>query len=135
MQAFVGATILGGTGGDPLEDGVLLVRAGVVERIGPGGSVPIPEGASIVDLGGRWLLPGFINAHGHVTGARAASQAQLEQYAHYGVTTVVSLGGEEPDAFALRDEQSSPDLDRARIHWWVRCSIQVPKKRPGQTLP
>lgn len=116
VQAFVGATILDGTRGAPLEDGVLLVRAGVVESIGPSGSISIPEGASIVDLGGRWLLPGFINAHGHVTGARAASQAQLEQYAHYGVTTVVSLGGEDPDAFVLRDEQGGPALDRARIY-------------------
>ena len=116
VQAFVGATILDGTGADPIQDGVLLVRAGIVEGVGASANVPIPEGATVVDLGGRWLIPGFINAHGHVTGARAAAIGQLQQYAHYGVTTVVSLGGEDPDAFSLRDEQSAAGLDRARIY-------------------
>ena len=116
LQAFTAARILDGTGADPIDDGVLLVRDGVIERVGTNEDVDIPSGAEVIDLGDRWLLPGFINAHGHVTGDRAAALAQLEQYAYYGVTTVISLGGEDPDAFQLRDEQRDSDLGRARIY-------------------
>ena len=116
LQAFVGATIVDGTGAGAIDDGVLLVRDGIIERVGSGSDVEVPGGAEVIDLGGLWLVPGFINSHGHVTGDRAAALAQLQQYAHYGITTVVSLGGEEPDAFQLRDEQEAPDLDRARIY-------------------
>ena len=116
LQAFAAARILDGTGADPIDDGVLLVRDGVIEQVGTNEDVDIPSGAEVIDLGDRWLLPGFINAHGHVTGDRAAALAQLEQYAHYGVTTVISLGGEDPDAFQLRDEQGGSDLGRARIY-------------------
>ena len=116
LQAFTAARILDGTGADPIDDGVLLVRDGVIERVGTSEDVDIPSGAEVIDLGDRWLLPGFINAHGHVTGNRAAALAQLEQYAYYGITTVISLGGEDPDAFQLRDEQGGSDLGRARIY-------------------
>lgn len=115
LQAFVQVAIIDGTGAPTIPDGVLVARDGVIESVGPAGSVDIPSGAEIVDLQGRWLMPGLINAHGHVTGAREAALDQLEQYAYYGVTTVVSLGDEEPDAFRLRDEQWTPALDRARI--------------------
>ena len=123
LQAFVGAQIIDGTGAGPIQDGVLLARDGVIERVGAAGDVDIPSGAEIIELGGRWLVPGFINAHGHVDGDRIAAVSQLEQYAHYGVTTVVSLG-EEPGVGQLRDEQSTPDLDRSRI--WVSGPVINP---------
>lgn len=112
LQAFVGATIIDGTGAAAISDGVLLARGGIVEAVGAG--VEVPEGAEIIDLAGRWIVPGFINAHGHVNGDLAAAQSQLDLYAYYGVTTVVSLG-EEPETGQLRDSQGDPGLDRARI--------------------
>lgn len=112
LQAFVGATIIDGSGSAPIAGGVLLARDGIIEAVGA--NVEVPEGAEIIDLEGRWLVPGFINAHGHVNGDLAAARSQLEQYAHYGVTTVVSLG-EEPATGQLRDEEGDPGLDRARI--------------------
>jgi len=115
-QALVGATILDGTpSGAAIPDGVLIVENGRVTAVGPRSGTPIPAGAQVVDLEGRWLLPGLINAHGHVSGGSEAIQEQLELYARYGVTTVVSLGGESADAFRFRDEQATPALQRARI--------------------
>jgi imidazolonepropionase-like amidohydrolase len=57
-----------------VEDGVILVKnevgdgevAGRIEAVGPAGAVPVPEGYKRVDLGGRYVLPGFINAHCHL---------------------------------------------------------------------
>jgi imidazolonepropionase-like amidohydrolase len=115
LRAFVGATVLNGTGAAPIPDGVLVVRSGRIEAIGPRGSVAIPIGAEVVDLAGKWLLPGLINSHGHLSGSRDAVLEQLATYAHYGVTTVISIGGDETSAIALRNEQEVPLLTRTRV--------------------
>jgi imidazolonepropionase-like amidohydrolase len=114
IQAFVNARVFDGLGGDFLEDGVVLVRNGVIIGVGERGGVELPDGADVVDLGGRFLLPGFINTHGHVGegGDRSDVEEQLEIYAHYGVTTVLSLGDEAADP---RSERWSPELSRARL--------------------
>jgi imidazolonepropionase-like amidohydrolase len=115
VQAFVGATILDGSGAPPIENGVVLTRDGVIAAVGRRGEVQIPAEAAVVELDGRWLLPGLVNTHGHVGGDRATMLRQLTQYAYYGVTTVVSLGGNETAGFPLREEQGSPTLERARV--------------------
>jgi len=112
--ALTNARLWDGTGAPPIENGAVSIRAGVILEVGPAGQVAIPDGAEIVDLGGRWLQPGLINAHGHVgpDGERSSVPEQLEIYAHYGITTVLSLGDE---AESLRSERWSRELRRARL--------------------
>src|SRR5262249_15116290 len=56
------------------------------------------------------------DVEGKRTGAAEESVArQLGVFARYGITTVLSLGGEEEPAFKLRDAQGTPALNRARI--------------------
>ena len=113
--AFVGATIIDGTDAEPLEDGVLVVTEGRVRSVGPRSEVTLPVGAEVVDVSGKFIMPGLINAHGHVGATvglngnggydRANLLRQLGLYARYGVTTVNSLGGDEAAGFQLRNEQ------------------------------
>jgi len=121
VVAYTGANVWDGSGAPVMEDAVLLVRDGRVEAITTGA---VPENAEVVDLAGSWITPGFVNAHGHVTGmwapegiedpaARVA--ADLALFARYGITTVNSLGGEPVEALAVRDGQAVPSLTRARI--------------------
>src|SRR3546814_17455091 len=51
--------------GDPIDNGTVVVADGVISAVG-GADTPIPEGARVVDVSGRWVLPGFIEAHGHL---------------------------------------------------------------------
>src|SRR3954452_8063903 len=51
---------------EPIENGVLLVRDGVIEAVGTSGEVAVPDDATTVDAAGKWVLPGFIESHGHV---------------------------------------------------------------------
>lgn len=111
--AFSGARIIDGTGAEPLDDGIILVRDGRIVSVGVSGQVTIPGGARVVDLTGRTVMPGLINAHGHVADD---TEEKLELYARYGVTTVVSLGGEGSVHVGLTDRQDEPGLDRARLH-------------------
>jgi len=59
------ARVLDGTGAPPSEHGAVLVENGRVVRVGSAGE-DVPEGAESLDLGGRTLMPGLIDAHTHL---------------------------------------------------------------------
>ncbi len=61
--AIVGGYVVPVTG-EPIPDGTVLIRDGRIEAVGPG--LAVPDGARIIDASGGWVLPGFIEAHGHV---------------------------------------------------------------------
>lgn len=112
VQAFTNARVFDGTGAPVIENGVVVVRDGRIADVGRAPELTIPPDATVLDLGGRWLIPGLVNAHAHVNGDRARALAQLELYAHYGVTTVLSLGD---DAVDFRVDRVSPELRFARL--------------------
>lgn len=58
-----GATLVDGTGADPVADAVVVVEG---DRITQVGGRP-PSGGREVDLGGMTLTPGLIDAHAHLT--------------------------------------------------------------------
>ena len=126
VTAFVDGRIIDGTG-KVIERGTVVVRDGVIAEAGPTASVRVPDGATRIDLRGKTLMPGIVNAHGHlsaVDGLKSGPQyytrdhlvRQLRAYATYGVTTVFSLGDDQADAFALRAEQAVAPPARARIY-------------------
>jgi imidazolonepropionase-like amidohydrolase len=64
-RALVGATLVDGTGADPVRDAVVLVRNGQIDCAGPRAACPVPDGVDTVDLKGHWITPGLIDAHVH----------------------------------------------------------------------
>lgn len=122
--AFTGARIIDGTGAPPIENGVLISTDGHIAAVGPADQVSIPDEARIIDVSGKTLIPGLINAHGHVGNvlglesghySRGNVLRQLALYARYGVTLVNSLGDDEYEGFAVRNEQDPMTLDHARL--------------------
>lgn len=124
--AFVGGRIVDGTG-QVIERGAIVVRDGRIVQVGAMGSVTVPGDATRVDVTGKTVMPGLINAHGHVaatSGLRSAPEfytrdnliRQLKTYAQYGVTTVYSLGDDQAAGFVLRDEsRGAAAVDHARL--------------------
>lgn len=121
--AFLGATLFDGTGAATIENAVIIVRDGRIAAVGSAEAIEIPAGAVRVDVSGKTIVPGLINTHGHVSGVRGLEGGhynadnllrQLALYARYGITAVNSLGGDGPEAIALRDAEDE-SLDRARI--------------------
>jgi imidazolonepropionase-like amidohydrolase len=110
VRAFTGATLIDGTDRAPVPNATIVVREGRIVAAGPASSVTIPAGAQRVSLAGKTVIPGIINAHGHVNDPK-----DLSTYAAYGVTTVFSLGGEPQSVFAARAAQNTPALDHARV--------------------
>ena len=121
--AFVGGRVIDGTG-RVIDNGTVVINGAKITAVGPA-STPVPAGATRVDLKGKTILPGLVNAHGHVpatTGLRTDPASytrdnvlrQLRTYAMYGVTSVFSLGDDQAAGFTLRDENAAA-VDRARI--------------------
>jgi len=52
--------------GEPIDGGTVLVEDGLIVAVGAEADVDIPDDAEIVDASGTWVLPGFVEAHGHV---------------------------------------------------------------------
>ncbi len=124
LTAFTGARIIDGSGAQPIEDGVLLVQDGRVAAVGTKGDVTIPEGAAIKDISGKTIMPGIINAHGHVGNTKGIEGGHysaenvidnLRIYARYGVTTVVSLGDDRKAGVPIRHFNDSAATGRARL--------------------
>ena len=122
--AFTGATLIDGSGGRPIPDAALLIQNGRIVAVGVKESVKIPSGTIVKDVSGKTIVPGFINGHGHVGDVRGIEGGHyskeniidnLSIYARYGITTVVSLGGDKKEAEDLRAVNDSTSTQRARL--------------------
>jgi imidazolonepropionase-like amidohydrolase len=71
VTALRAARLWDGHAAAPIADGVVMIAAGRISAVGAG--LAIPEGARVVDLGDATLLPGFIDAHTHVTAEMGAN--------------------------------------------------------------
>jgi imidazolonepropionase-like amidohydrolase len=125
VKAFVGARLIDGSGKPAIENAALIVRDGMIEAVGPASATRPPAGAQTINLAGKFIIPGLISTHVHISdvqGLRPPAYTdentlrQLGVFARYGVTTVLSLGGEKEPAFKARDAQNTPSLDRTRIY-------------------
>ena len=132
--AFTGARVIDGTDRSPIDNGTILVRDGRIVAVGPAACVTVPAGAARVSLAGKTVIPGLVNAHGHVGNTVGLEQGHysaenvahdLRTYAAYGITTVYSLGDDQAAGFAARDAQRTPTLDRARL--FVAGPVLAPK--------
>ena len=110
---LTGARLFDGTGAPLRESTAILVEDGIIRRVADARE-QCPDGARLVDVGERVLMPGLTDAHTHASGrvphtAKGAEeplpgiaahflQAELRDYLRFGVTTIRVCGsqGEAP---------------------------------------
>jgi imidazolonepropionase-like amidohydrolase len=135
-----GARLIDGTGNAPRENSVIVVRGDRITDVGTAGKLSYPKGARVIDVRGRTIMPGMINAHGHVglvaegknradAYTRENVQSQLLQYEQYGVTSVLALGLNRDLGFDVRDEQRRGLIPGASLFLAGR-GIGVPDAAP-----
>ncbi len=115
--AIVGATLVNPDAA-PVADAVVVMRDGRIVAAGPRGAVEIPAGVERIDATGKWLVPGYVDAHVHffqsgglyarpgmldlreivpyeqeVANTRANLDDTFRRYLRSGITTVLDTGG------------------------------------------
>lgn len=63
-QALVGATLINPGHARPIENGVILIKGDRIEKVGTA-KLKIPTDAKVIDLKGKFIIPGLIDAHVH----------------------------------------------------------------------
>ncbi|HEX7051908.1 MAG TPA: amidohydrolase family protein [Longimicrobiales bacterium] len=63
--ALIGATVIDGTGAPPLPNATVVIRDGRIACVGAAGACSIPDDAERIDVRGKWIIPGLIDAHVH----------------------------------------------------------------------
>ena len=88
------ARMIDGSGAATVRNAVVVVSGDRIVAAGSAGSVVVPADAQVIDLGDVTLLPGFIDAHTHITGRTLgdplADLAVVKDYASYGAILGVS---------------------------------------------
>ena len=120
--------LIDGTGAPPQHDVAIVIDAGRIRDIAPSAAATLPAGAVVIDESGKFVVPGIINAHGHV--GPAPRDRQLRQYALYGVTTTTSMSFDPDDIVAFKARQRAGELDGARI-LTVKYRFMSPPFIPG----
>jgi imidazolonepropionase-like amidohydrolase len=126
-----GATLIDGTGSDPLKDALVVIEAGRIQYAGNAEKTQIPGEAEIIDLTGKTVIPGLIDAHIHmdlhgmantyeenlVEDKLRAIRAVKEMQAtlHSGITTVRNVGSVNHIDFAVKEAIESGLFEGPRI--------------------
>ena len=115
ISVFTHANIIDGVSSEPIRDAMVVVRDGRIESLSPAAAA-IPAGATVFDLQGRWLLPGYVDAHAHVPDMAAARRALLS-----GTTTLRDLGVNHFADIGIRELNHAgvvdmPDIVAAGYH-------------------
>ncbi len=65
MLLLTGATLIDGTGADPIPNAAVLIDGDRIDAVAAADVLPAPSGADVIDLSGMTLLPGLIDCHDH----------------------------------------------------------------------
>jgi hypothetical protein len=98
-----GATIIDGLSDAPLRDRSLLIEGNTIRDLLPADAVA-PAGAQVLDLGGKFIIPGLFDSHVHW------QEWMGELYVNHGVTSVMALEN-VPKALRAKSQDAS-DLPR-----------------------
>ena len=86
--AFIGATLIDGNGGEPIQNACVVVRNEKIEFAGKQEEGKIPKEAEIINVTGLTMMPGLIDAHFH----NENSKDLLALFLSHGVTSIRDPG-------------------------------------------
>ena len=122
ITALVGATLIDGRGGPPIDDAVVTVAGDRIDSVGRRGSIELDPDATVVDLAGCTLLPGLIDVHVHYF------EWMGELFLAHGVTTVKDVGNDLAWIRSTRDEIEAGRANGPRI-FFTGNGLDIPPPR------
>jgi imidazolonepropionase-like amidohydrolase len=120
-------TLIDGAGRAPVTHAAMILDNGRVEWVGPAAKLKVPASAQVIDLQGKYVMPGILNLHVHLGNTIGLDQnakfftpenveKDLKTYASYGVTTVLSMGTDQDSIFKIRDQQRAGRPTETRVY-------------------
>ncbi|MEY2243555.1 amidohydrolase family protein [Streptomyces sp. BF23-18] len=92
VAVYRGATLFDGTGGPVRTSMSIVIDGPVIRAVGHDAAIAetLPADAQVFDLGGRFVIPGLIDAHQHIATPpdRPVAEAVLRRLVHSGVTAI-----------------------------------------------
>ena len=119
IVAFVGGKVITMEGEQVIDNGVVIVDGNVIKAVGKQGEVDIPRSAKVINIAGKSIIPGLIDAHAH--GPQGSSeiipQQNWKNYAGLalGVTTIHDPSNDTTEFFAAAEMQKAGDIVAARL--------------------
>ena len=119
MLALTGARIITMNGDEVIENGTILIDGDTISAVGPTAAMTYPAGTPTVDVTGKTIIPGLIDAHWHgPMGAGLVIPQQNWSHAAslaYGVTTVQDPSNNSYTVFAASEYQKAGRILAPRI--------------------
>jgi imidazolonepropionase-like amidohydrolase len=85
VTVFEGATLIIGDGSQPIKNSMVIIKGNTIIKVGRGGEINYPNNAEVINLDGKWIIPGLMDLHFHI---KDQDQLQaLETLLQFGVTT------------------------------------------------
>ena len=133
LKALVGGRIIDGFGGEPLDNGVLVIEGERIVAMGSESAVEIPAGAEIISTEGMSVLPGLWDMHVHLMIVGHSDYdhwdrtypaafrdtimpAAAKQLLHAGVTSARDLGAPLDDIIAVREAIAGGDIEGPTLY-------------------
>ncbi|WP_265571390.1 amidohydrolase family protein [Sphingomicrobium nitratireducens] len=117
--ALTGARIITMNGDEVIENGTILIDGDTISAVGPTAAMTYPAGTPIIDVTGKTIIPGLIDAHWHgPMGAGLTIPQQNWSHAAslaYGVTTVQDPSNNSYTVFAASEYQKAGRILAPRI--------------------
>jgi hypothetical protein len=104
-----GLTIIDVTGGPPKPDMTVVITGAKITDLGEAGKVSVPQGARVIDAGGKFLIPGLWDMHVHWY-----NRDTLTLFTANGVTGIREMFGNS-DLLRWRDEVAKGSLQGPRM--------------------
>ena len=114
-----GARIITMRGDEILSPGDLLIRDNRIAAVGPQGSFGVPDDARVIDVGGKTIMPGFVDIHAHTWVAWGVHRDQVSQFMAqlaYGITTQRDPQTSSEDVLSYGDLMEVGELIGPRLY-------------------
>ncbi len=112
-----GGTLLTMNGYEVIEEADLVVTDNRIAALGPSGTVNVPEGAAVIDVTGKVIVPGFIDIHAHfANNGELPAPESTTSFANlaYGITSLRNPQT-PPDVFGYADMVEADGVPAPRI--------------------
>lgn len=97
-----GGTLIDGSGNSPIENSLIILEQGKIISISHPGETKVPFPAKIINVKGKYIIPGLIDMHVH-----CVDESFLPLFLINGVTAIRDVGNDTDFIITLREEVNS----------------------------